>query len=181
MMLELMDGVTRMGDASVTLPLAAVVFVALLAAQLRSAWCWGVAVAACGVLTAAGKFGLAAWGNHSAELLSPSGHTASGVLVYGGMALLSRRRAAWFAATCLAGLIAASRLYLNQHTPADVVAGLALGVGSLACFVPNLPVLPAWTLRAGGAACLAVCCASLAFGWSLPIDPWLRAAAGRLD
>ena len=180
-MADFMAEITRLGDAAVTIPIAAVLFAVLLAgARPGAAWRWSAAVAACGVVTAAGKLGLAAWGDGLAGLFSPSGHTASGVLVYGAMALLARHRVAWLLAACLAGLIAASRVYLHVHTPADVMAGLLVGAGSLACFVPGRPALAGRVLRAGGAACVAVCCVSLAWHWSLPIDPWLRAAAARL-
>src|SRR5271168_5154181 len=62
---------------------------------------------------------------------SPSGHTASAALIYGGgAALLLRLRTP--AAAALAGLaaaiIGATRLALHLHSPADVLAGAAIGI-----------------------------------------------------
>jgi membrane-associated phospholipid phosphatase len=54
----------------------------------------------------------------------PSGHAASAFMCAGILA--TRRTAApWFA---LAGLIAASRVYVRMHHASDVVAGAALGL-----------------------------------------------------
>lgn len=58
----------------------------------------------------------------------PSGHTQSGVLMYGGIA--SRIKKAWaeWAAVILALLIGFSRMYLGVHTLLDVVVALIMGV-----------------------------------------------------
>lgn len=69
-----------------------------------------------------------------------SGHTAASVAVYCGVALLitarirSRRTAAlcWLVAITIPLLVALSRMYRGMHHPSDVLAGLLIGVGSLA-------------------------------------------------
>ena len=174
-----MDAVTRLGDAAITMPLAVVLFAALFTVQRGTAWRWAAAVVCCGLVTASGKVGLALWGDRSAELLSPSGHTAASVLVYGAMALLCRNLLAAGAAAVLVAGIAASRIYLDLHTPADVVAGLVIGTASLAWFGPARPILPGWALRAGAVACAAVCFAGAVSGWSVALAPWRRLAAAR--
>ena len=73
----------------------------------------------------------------------PSGHTAATVVLYGGGALLvwmsSNRRLARLVATALAAAltvtVALSRVYRGEHYPTDVLAGLLLGVSSLAAAV----------------------------------------------
>lgn len=67
----------------------------------------------------------------------PSGHTSSAFAVWGGLAVVFRRRwLAWLAALMIA-LIAFSRLYLGVHFLADVVGGAVLG---------GLVLLAAWRL-----------------------------------
>ena len=63
----------------------------------------------------------------------PSGHTMDSSPIYGGLAVLTRKKAMWFA--CLCGvmiiLTALSRNYLGVHTPQDVVIGTLLGLFSV--------------------------------------------------
>lgn len=67
----------------------------------------------------------------------PSGHTSSAFAVWGGMAVVFRRRwLAWLAALMIA-LIAFSRLYLGVHFLADILGGALLG---------GLVLLAAWLL-----------------------------------
>lgn len=60
----------------------------------------------------------------------PSGHTMWSSPVYGGVAVLARKRAAWLSCLCviLILLTAFSRNYLGVHTPQDVVVGTTLGL-----------------------------------------------------
>ena len=66
------------------------------------------------------------------ELHSPSGHTASAALVYGGLAALMIKTSRPFLVTAAASaffgiLIGATRLYLGVHTTGDVITGLTAG------------------------------------------------------
>ncbi|MFC3127690.1 phosphatase PAP2 family protein [Pseudoroseomonas globiformis] len=87
-------------------------------------------------------------------LHSPSGHVASAAILYGGLAvlLLKQRPVALALAMGIAIVMAGTRLALQVHTVADVVAGAALGlvgVAALATLAPRQPdrlpriVLPA--------------------------------------
>lgn len=57
----------------------------------------------------------------------PSGHTQTATTLSFTLAR-PLRRWAWLGAGLATGLVAFSRLYLGVHTPADVLAGLALGL-----------------------------------------------------
>ena len=63
----------------------------------------------------------------------PSGHTMDSAPVYAGLAVLTRKRAKWFAYLCgiMIVLTALSRNYLGVHTPQDVVVGSILGIFSV--------------------------------------------------
>ncbi|MBR1439194.1 MAG: phosphatase PAP2 family protein [Synergistaceae bacterium] len=63
----------------------------------------------------------------------PSGHTMWSSPVYGGLAVLTKKRAPLFAALCVIAIIltAFSRNYLGVHTPQDVLVGTFLGLCSV--------------------------------------------------
>jgi membrane-associated phospholipid phosphatase len=70
----------------------------------------------------------------------PSGHVAASIVVYIGLALvlspkLRDRRLAillWTLAIALPLLVAASRMYRGMHHPTDAVAGVGMGLASIA-------------------------------------------------
>lgn len=63
----------------------------------------------------------------------PSGHTMNSSPIYGGLAVLAKKRAAWFSWLCILAIIvtALSRNYLGVHTPQDVLVGTILGLCSV--------------------------------------------------
>jgi membrane-associated phospholipid phosphatase len=141
-----MNFLTDFADQAVVLPLAAAVLVGLLAlGWRRGALAWGLAVA--GVLAVmlvlklvtfacGSRLGLGAGGWLS--LVSPSGHTATAAVVYGGLlALLAPRSVAGTTLAVLGGggmalLFGLTRLALHVHTMADVMVGAAVGVAGAA-------------------------------------------------
>ncbi len=112
---------------------------------------------------------------------SPSGHTASAAVVYGGLAwLLLRRAAGPVAAACAAVLpaivIGWSRLALHAHTVPEVVVGALIGGAGLLWLmqapVPGLARGRVWSVR------VAVPLVWVAFhGQSLGIEELLRGLA----
>jgi len=67
----------------------------------------------------------------------PSGHTSGAFAVWGGLAVVFRRRALAWLALLMIALIAFSRLYLGVHFLADILGGAVLG---------GLVLLGAWAL-----------------------------------
>ncbi len=73
----------------------------------------------------------------------PSGHTAATVVLYGGIAVIVMvattrwwpRIVMWSLAVVLVIAVGLSRVYRGEHYPTDVLAGLVLGIGSLAAGV----------------------------------------------
>ncbi len=69
----------------------------------------------------------------------PSGHVAAGVVLYGGLALITASltrsrnvtRAAAIGATIAVVCVASSRVYEGVHHPTDVIGGAAMGAGAL--------------------------------------------------
>ena len=63
----------------------------------------------------------------------PSGHTSTATSIFGGLAVLSRRKYAWFSWLCavMILLVMFARNYLGVHTPQDVVAGLVVSLAAL--------------------------------------------------
>ena len=63
----------------------------------------------------------------------PSGHTMESSPTYGGLAVLTRKRAPVIMWLCILGMIitAISRNYLGVHTPQDVIVGTILGLLSV--------------------------------------------------
>jgi membrane-associated phospholipid phosphatase len=140
-----MQFLTDFADEAVVLPLALTLCLAFLAAGWRrGALAWAVVVPGTLLAVVVAKMMVVACGSllplHG--LKSPSGHTASAAVVYGGlMALLlpepARGARRPFAALLLAAMFAVAfggtRLALHVHTRSDVLAGACIGVaGALA-------------------------------------------------
>ena len=131
---------TDFADLAVVLPLAVAVAAGLLAGGWpRGAAAWAAVVPLTLLAVLLAKLVIAACGSwlplHS--LRSPSGHTASAAMIYGGLLFLllpepRRGLRRPFAAVLLAGLFAVlfggTRLALHLHSRADVLAGAALGI-----------------------------------------------------
>jgi membrane-associated phospholipid phosphatase len=108
---------------------------------------------------------------------SPSGHTAAGAILAGGLAaLFTRRRWIVFAvATLAAAVIGVSRLALDMHTPTEALLGGAIGIlGAVA--LPHF-VRPEATKPPAVALAVAVLLAVLLHGRRLPAEPVIAHAA----
>lgn len=132
-----MNFLTDFADQAVILPLAVAVAVLLAASSWwRGALAWVVGVGGTLALIGLGKILLAACGPMQLGdvLHSPSGHTASATIVYGGLLGLAWRRfrptdlhASLAAAVIIAVLIGITRVVLRAHTWPEVVAGGLVG------------------------------------------------------
>jgi len=162
--------VTDCGDSAVTLPLALLVLLVLVAARdKRLALFWLVTVAGCAVAIGALKlmFGACAGRLGHLGIVSPSGHTAMSAAIYSSLALLigaalppRNRHVVWAAAAALVAAIAVSRVVLHLHDAGEVVAGLVVGLGAAGLFAAMLrrgptPRPPILWLTLGGFAVVA--------------------------
>ena len=108
---------------------------------------------------------------------SPSGHTASAAIVYGGLAwVLLRPRLGRAVPALLAvaavGLIGWTRLQLGAHSVAEVAAGAAIGAAGFAWLAWRTPELSRmWPVMA-----VTVLVWTALHGQSLGIEEWLRGA-----
>ncbi len=133
---------TDFGDTAVTVPLAIVMTVFLIAVrQLRLAIAWALVIVGCAGAVGALKLGLRICGHpwDGSALSSPSGHTAMSIAVYGGIAILvgsTLNRAAGAALVAAALIftiaIALSRTIVGYHSPIEVVVGIGVGIAALA-------------------------------------------------
>jgi membrane-associated phospholipid phosphatase len=135
-----MNFVTDFADQAVVLPLALAVGVALLVGGWRrGAVAWMIAVAGTlGVMLVAKVLVHACIGAAVLPgLRSPSGHTASAAVVYGGLATLLLPVPAWGLRRMVIALLLAAgfalvfgstRLALHMHTLSDVIAGGSVGI-----------------------------------------------------
>lgn len=132
--------VSDFADQAVILPVAvAVAFVLLLAGWRRGALAWTVAVAGtlAAVLIAKILIHACIGATIFPDLRSPSGHTASAAVVYGGLISLllpgplrgvRRVFAALLLGAAFAFVFGETRLALHAHTVADVLAGACMGI-----------------------------------------------------
>lgn len=127
--------------------------------QRRAAMAVGLSFALTAGVIALGKITLyskcAAFAVFASDLRSPSGHTALSCAVYGTIALVvasaqhrAKRAVLLTLAAALICLIAVSRVAVGAHSPADVVAGLAVGTvivfGIWQFFIKGHPVRCVW-------------------------------------
>ena len=136
--------ITNFGDSAVTLPLALLTcsFLAV-ARKTRLAFGWGLVILGCAGAISVLKLVLAICDHRYAisGFHSPSGHTAMSTAVYGSMSLLiawvsppAARVLVYLAGLALIAGIAASRLALCLHTPAEVTVGLVIGASAVIGF-----------------------------------------------
>jgi membrane-associated phospholipid phosphatase len=135
-----MSYLTDYADLGVMLPLLLTVPLAfLVAGWRRAAVAWAIAVPATFAVILVAKMLVAACGPllplHG--LHSPSGHTASAAVVFGGLLAMllppvpEQRRCdlrTILLASLLAALIGGTRLALHLHTRTDVAVGAAVGI-----------------------------------------------------
>lgn len=135
--------ITRLGDSSLLAPAAVLVFCWLLyRRETAKAGLWLLLFGFSTVLVVGSKLAFMGWGVGIPNLnfTGISGHSmlAGAVLPTLAAQLFSTRHAA-LAAAALAAVIAVlvglSRLAINVHSPAEVCAGLALGLGTSAVFL----------------------------------------------
>jgi len=145
--------ITDLADQAVILPLVLATGLVLLAAGWwRGAAAWFIAVpGTLGAVLVAKLSTMACQGLlPPIGLHSPSGHTASAAVVYGGILALvfGGRLAALASSAAVAALIGYTRLALDVHTLADVVAGALLGTtGALVLALlagPRPPLRRGW-------------------------------------
>ncbi len=177
--------VTDFADQALILPTIVLIAVWLLLAEpRRTAMAW---VASCAfVLGSLFLLKLLLPCTHLAPLLrSPSGHTASAVLVAGGLLVLlvgQSRRHRWLAvgAGIVAGAgIGATRVLLHAHTLPEVVIGAIIGTLGLVLFARTdlmRPRLPPVTLMVGF-----VLLAALLHGTRLHAEEWIGMMSCRLN
>lgn len=186
---SIIQALTDFADQAVILPVFALAAVALLAmGWWRAALAWALAVPAVLAVVLAGKLAVFACGGEPTRaigLLSPSGHTASAAVVYGGLlALLLRTKRRQLAALAASGmfavLIGATRIWLGAHTLVDVLLGGGAGVAGAWVLVrlagPRPPVLP--YLRRAGLAIMLV--AAVLHGLRLPAEREIANAAASI-
>jgi membrane-associated phospholipid phosphatase len=163
--------VTDCGDGAVTLPLALLTLVFLLAArQPRLALAWVLTVGGCAGAIGMLKLFFGACGTRLAilNIHSPSGHTAISTAIYGSLALLTGaslpprpRPAVLCTAALLIAAIAGSRVVLHEHVLPEIEIGLLVGLAAVAGFRAMLqhwpaPRLPIVWLALGGTGIVAV-------------------------
>lgn len=182
--------ITDIGDAAFLVPMSCLVLAYLLwRHSSRAALAWISALVLCGGLTLLAKIGFYVCGDQLADaaIRSPSGHTSLSATFYGCGALLlstDRRRPIQLALLLASGAlilaIAASRILLDAHTPAEVVVGLIIGFVAVAWFglhyfraqTPTLPLLPL--------AVVMILVAFLVHGRHINTEKWIAAAAQHL-
>jgi hypothetical protein len=185
-----MQSLTDLADQAVVLPLAVAVAVSLAAiGWRRGALAWTAAVAAtlAAVLllkllvftVGAGPLRLAGLGN-------PSGHTAAGAVVYGGLlALVLRTRVAAATPPLLLGgvsgavaALAFGVTRLTVHSTLDVLVGAALGIAGAAALCALAGPRPS-RLRLSWPVAVAVVVALALHGERLHAEGMLRTVAAQ--
>jgi membrane-associated phospholipid phosphatase len=126
--------ITDFADQAVILPLATVVGMIFLSlGWVRGAAAWAFAVAGTLAMMLMLKLCMLAcgWRWPELDIHSPSGHTASAAVVYGGLLSLALPRANPLARAALilvpTVVIAITRVMLGAHSVAEVISGGAVG------------------------------------------------------
>jgi membrane-associated phospholipid phosphatase len=142
---DILAFLTGFADQAVVLPVTFAVAATLAAfGWRRGALVWlGAVIGSIGLVVVLKLlfFSLYVYVPFGIHLKSPSGHTAAAVVVYGGLfALIAGQRWAGRHGMALAlgfgllvgGLIGFTRLELHAHSKAEVLVGMAVGLGGIA-------------------------------------------------
>jgi membrane-associated phospholipid phosphatase len=174
-----MEYISDFADSAITLPLVAAIWgvLALLGnARLISKWALCVMLVWCVMLVLKALSFVLTAGDPDG-MASPSGHTASACIVYGGLAwLLLRHHApmtAVLAPVALTVLIGISRVAIAAHSVGEVIAGAAIGAAGLLGLA--LWAEPASRLRAAPIVLISAFVIGLLHGTTLPVERQLQA------
>jgi membrane-associated phospholipid phosphatase len=179
-------------DLGLVLPLTGLVALALVALGRRReafAWCLAI-IGTLGAMAVLKVLVFVVVGPQAGGGLdNPSGHTASGTVVYGGLlALVAGRSAPRLPVALLAGLafgllFGFARVALRVHTLADVLVGVAVGLGGVLALVRLAGPRPVEARAAGMPVVAAVALvAMLTFhGQRLIAESELRAIAAQIQ
>lgn len=128
---------SALGDSRWLLPVAATLLLLPAPSLKPLRWRWALAILGTGTLTALTKLAFLAWGMGISQwsFTGISGHAAMSAVIYPVLLHLAAPHARpaspySIAGVLLAMLIGYSRLPLGAHSPADVLAGLALGLAT---------------------------------------------------
>lgn len=179
---------TDFGDLAVLLPVSAAILAWLLAARSPGGAVWWIAaVAMCTLATALLKIYFFAC-PIGEDLVSPSGHTSFGTLVYGGLMVVvaNELRSGWrrIVASCAVASfvvgIAISRFLLGAHSAAEILFGLAVGIISLGIFGQHYLRFPPAQTRLRLLLIVVVVLITIFHGRELHAEVLLRAISGYL-
>jgi len=185
-------GVTNFGDQALVLPLAvAIALVFALSGWRRGALAWTSAIGGTlAVILLLKLYFFACHVSREASFGNPSGHTAAAAAVYGGLAATivrsirdDRRWALVCAITIgifLAAVIGVTRLILDMHSIAEVVAGGAIGVGGAVSFV-LLAGSPSHAVRIERVVAAGLLAAVMLYGYRLSAEPAIKSIAAGLS
>jgi membrane-associated phospholipid phosphatase len=189
-MRTLLEWVTGLGDAALLLP-ASLLLLAYFAQRRAASNClsWVASLAICGAVTIALKICFHACGAAVPflDIRSPSGHASFSTTFYltAGMVASADQRPwlrarALLLAAALVITIGISRVELHVHTPAEVVLGCFVGLGSAASFAVSYSrhriARLDWRPVAAGVLALAL----LTHGWHLSIEDAISAVSREL-
>lgn len=128
--------ISRLGESEILLPVALAVTLILLITG-RSAWSWTVPFAVAVFMTLASKVAFIGWGVgiKSLDFTGLSGHAVLSAAIYPllGYVIFSKDKPPDFRlggaalGFILAAMIAVSRVIVHAHSPAESLAGFALG------------------------------------------------------
>jgi membrane-associated phospholipid phosphatase len=187
----MLEALTDLGDATLILPTAVLLIIYLwFSGARRAALAWGATLSLCIVLVLVFKIGFGACSESLAalDIRSPSGHAALAVTLYGcGARLLGGGQSRWFRigiglfAGALVAAIAISRVALHLHNPAEIVAGLAIGLVCLATFSMLNPDVKRVRVPSRPALGLFVLLAVLSHGRHLSAELWVAQISRAAD
>lgn len=186
-MLTQLQWLTDFGDQAVVLPVACAVAIFLAASRWWHGvrvWLLAMVAVLATMLVLKLMFGACGWEAPLARINSPSGHTASAAVLYGGLGALLVRRldvaGTGLLALALAILFGTTRVLLDDHTISEVVVGGAVGIAGTV-MLRRLMGPPPERLRRSGLLVVVLVTAWAVHGRHLPAEQKIHAfAATRL-
>lgn len=184
-----LEFITHFGSVTLLLPLAALLALVLWRDEGWIAACTYIVplVGCLSTMLLLKLYFISCGTGRALDITSPSGHTATSTIVFGGIAVVMAshlqpglRRVVTAGMTLLIGLIGISRVAVGAHTWEEVVLGLLVGASALVLFMVLYERCPKRPIKLKRLVIASAAIMALAYGVPSSAEQFIKQLSGQL-